>query len=447
MKKWALPSEEQPWELSVRGVDSKSASEDMRILFLTIGYPPTAVYGLATYTRSMAHALASRGHEVHVLDCNPWCTPGDEQDEGVTLHRRRPPQVRGVRHLLRWVSKPAYATVESWRKKWFRNRFQPDSVMRRVIYAYQYFRAYRGLGTNFDVVESPGLSLDLFFGLLRPTPLVVNLHTPPGFELTLERGHLGTGARLANGLDRASAFRANLLTSGSRSMVQTLRNSGWLDSHEPWVVPLTMDPSLWSALPSALETAPVVLTVGRLDFRKAPDILVEAAVQLRQEIEGLEVVFVGSTTGPNEHGDRVIRLAQQLGAPCRFEGQIDHEELLSRYASARVVAIPSRSESFSLAGLEAMAAGRPIVCTSRVGLADLVNDTGAGTVVAPDDPAALAEGLKPYLESPLLAAEAGERGREVVRTRLAPDEIASQREAAYDEAIRRWRAQRNGLNG
>jgi glycogen(starch) synthase len=419
----------------------------VRILFLTIGYPPTGLYGLATYTRSMAQALASSGHEVHVLDCNPWCTPGDEQDDGVTLHRRRPPRIRGFRRILRWVSEPAYTTVESWRKKWFRNRFQPDSVTRRLIYAYQYFRAYRGLEMHFDVVESPGLSLELFFGLLRPTPLVVNLHTPVGFELTLERGHLGRGARLANELDRASAFRANLLTSGSRTMVQTLRNSGWLDSHEPWVVPLTMDSSPWSSLPSAHETAPVVLTVGRLDFRKAPEVLVEAAVQLRREIEGLEVVFVGNTTGQNEHGDRVVRLAQRMGAPCRFEGQISHEELLSRYASARVVAVPSRSESFSLAGLEAMAAGRPIVCTSRVGLADLVNDTGAGTVVAPDDPAALAEGLKPYLETPALAAKAGERGREVVRTRLAPDEIASQREAAYEEAIRRWRRQRNGLDG
>jgi glycosyltransferase involved in cell wall biosynthesis len=106
------------------------------------------------------------------------------------------------------------------------------------------------------------------------------------------------------------------------------------------------------------------------------------------------------------------------------------------------VAIPSRSESFSLAGLEAMAAGRPVVCTSRVGLAELIEGTGAGTVVEPDDPAALAAGLRPYLEDRALAAEAGERARAVVTTRLAPARIAQEREVAYEEAIRRWHHRR-----
>jgi glycosyltransferase involved in cell wall biosynthesis len=394
----------------------------------------------------MAQALAARGHDVHVLDCNPWTKSIDEKDEDVTLHRRRTLRVRGFRHVLRWASDTALPTVQSWSRDWNRQRFQSQNVLRRVLNAFQYYHAYRGLRTRFDVVESPGLSLELFFGLLQATPLVVNLHTPPGFERTLERGALRLGARLANELDRASAFRANLLTSGSRSMVQTLRNSGWLNSHEPWVVPLTMDASTWASLPSPLDTGPVVLTVGRLDYRKAPDVLVQAAAGLGQEIEGLEVVFVGNTTGPNEFRDRVLTLATRIGAPCRFEGQITHEELLSRYASARVVAVPSRSESFSLAGLEAMAAGRPIVCTSRVGLAEWVDGTGAGTVVAPEDPAALADGLRPYLEDQALAAKAGEASRDVVRTRLAPGTVASAREAAYEEAIRRWSRQRKRVS-
>jgi glycogen(starch) synthase len=97
-----------------------------------------------------------------------------------------------------------------------------------------------------------------------------------------------------------------------------------------------------------------------------------------------------------------------------------------------------------MAGLEAMAAGRPIVCTARVGLAEWVEGADAGTVVAPEDPEALAQGLRPYLEDPALAAKAGEAAQEIVRTRLAPDAVASARETAYDEAIRRWRDGRKG---
>jgi glycogen(starch) synthase len=420
----------------------KARVPTMRILFLAIGYAPTALHGSAVYTRHMARALASRGHEVHVLDCDPWGKERDEEEDGVAFHRRRLRRVRGLRYIQRALPAPAWSVLESWRHERLLGWFDSESVKRRIINAYHYYDAYRRLGTYFDVVESPGLSLDLFFGLLRPTALVVHLHTPVGFELLLEREHLGPRVSFANWLDRTSALRANVLTSGSRMMVQALRKSGWLSSNEPLIVPLTIDPSRWSSLPSAHDTAPVVLTVGRLEFRKAPEVLVEGAARLREEIEGLEVIFVGSAGRPSEYRDRLVDLAQRVRAPCRFEGQITDAELLSRYASARVVAIPSRSESFSLVGLEAMAAGRPIVCTSAVGLAEFVEGTGAGTVVPPDDPAALAEGLRPYLESPALAAKAGERAREVVRTNFAPPKIASEREAAYEEAIRRWRGRR-----
>jgi glycosyltransferase involved in cell wall biosynthesis len=417
----------------------------MRILLLTVGYPPNAsgLHGSAIYVRNTGHALAARGNDVHVLDCTGVRHDSRvETDGGVTVHRARPMRARGLDRIRRVLPPRTRAALDTRRRTWVTERFQADRVMRRVINAYQYHRAFRGLGLQFDVVESPGMSLELFFGLLRPTPLVVHLHTPPGLELMFEQGHLSWRARVADEVDRFSARRADVLTSGSHMMVDALRDRGWLAADEPRVIPLTIDAAPWSVVPSVRDTAPVVLTVGRLDARKAPEVLVEGAARLREHIDDLEVVFVGHGGRPNEYRDRLVDLARQTGAPCRFEDQIPDEELMARYASARVVAIPSRSESFSLAGLEAMAAGRPVVCTSRVGLAELIEGTGAGTVVEPDDPVALAAGLRPYLEDRALAAEAGERARAVVTTRLAPARIAQEREVAYEEAIRRWHHRR-----
>ena len=78
-----------------------------------------------------------------------------------------------------------------------------------------------------------------------------------------------------------------------------------------------------------------------------------------------------------------------------------------------------------------MAGGRPVVCTSNTGLAEILDGSGAGAVVPPDDPGALAAALRPYLADASLAAEAGTRGRELVRRICSPDRIAAERERCY----------------
>lgn len=76
-----------------------------------------------------------------------------------------------------------------------------------------------------------------------------------------------------------------------------------------------------------------------------------------------------------------------------------------------------------------MAAGRPVVFTERNGAAEILAGSGAGVAVLPDDPAALAAALRPYLADPGAAAAAGDAGRRLVAERCDPQRIAEQREA------------------
>lgn len=208
----------------------------MRILLLTVGYPPSSLHGSAIYTRNMAEALAARGNDVHVLHCDDARHASrHETDGGVTVHRGRRVRARSLDRLRRVLPSRMRDALDARRRRWTGERFRADRATRRVVNAFQYHLVFRRLGRQLDVVESPGMSLELFFGLLRPTALVVHLHTPPGLELMLERGHLSWRARVADGVDRFSARRANVLTSGSHMMVHALRDHGWLDSDEPWV--------------------------------------------------------------------------------------------------------------------------------------------------------------------------------------------------------------------
>jgi glycosyltransferase involved in cell wall biosynthesis len=78
------------------------------------------------------------------------------------------------------------------------------------------------------------------------------------------------------------------------------------------------------------------------------------------------------------------------------------------YAAADVVVLPSRWEGLSLTAMEAMASGRSVVASRIPGLEELV-DPGVGTLVAPDEPAALAEAVAARLSSSALASAEGLR--------------------------------------
>lgn len=129
--------------------------------------------------------------------------------------------------------------------------------------------------------------------------------------------------------------------------------------------------------------------------------------------------------------------ARAVGVPCCFLGATSATDMPAVYGRARVLALPSRFDNFPTVALEAMASGRPVVCSSRSGVAPLVERWGAGVVVEPDDPEALAQALLPFLESPEASAEAGERGRAAVQRELDPTKVARLRVEAYRRAIDR----------
>jgi glycogen synthase len=61
----------------------------MRVLFVSMEYPPETSYGgIGWYIAMMARALAGRGHEVHVLSCVRGQARRDYVEGGVQVHRR-----------------------------------------------------------------------------------------------------------------------------------------------------------------------------------------------------------------------------------------------------------------------------------------------------------------------------------------------------------------------
>ena len=156
----------------------------------------------------------------------------------------------------------------------------------------------------------------------------------------------------------------------------------------------------------------------------------------------VRVVFVGGSNYTRDgmlYADWTAARARELSSPCRFVDFVPRDELPAWYGRARVAVLAARYDNFPVAGLEAMAAARPLVTTSRTGVAELVAGTESGVMVPPRDPKALADALRPYLLDPSRAGADGRRARSVVERHCAPDVVAAAREVVYEEAVVRWR--------
>ena len=138
-----------------------------------------------------------------------------------------------------------------------------------------------------------------------------------------------------------------------------------------------------------------VLFVGRLTTEKHVGVTLEAVARLVPEIPDITFDIVGG-------GDQRRNLeltAQRLGIADRvvFHGRVSEEELRAAYTKADVFAIASIAELQSIATMEAMASGLPVVGANAVALPHLVHDGENGYLFEPGDVDDLADKLKRVL--------------------------------------------------
>jgi glycosyltransferase involved in cell wall biosynthesis len=133
---------------------------------------------------------------------------------------------------------------------------------------------------------------------------------------------------------------------------------------------------------------PFVLFVGRLEARKGPDVLIEAVSEVLKTLD-IGLILAGS-------GDSkpYLNLAakKNILEKIRFLGFVDDVILHKLYAACDLFVFPSRMEGFGLVALEARAAGKFIVASNVGGIPEAV-PSGAGILVPPEEPLALANAI------------------------------------------------------
>lgn len=150
------------------------------------------------------------------------------------------------------------------------------------------------------------------------------------------------------------------------------------------------------------------LTTGRLTVQKGHTVLLKAIAMEKERLSKVFFAFAGdgAQRGKLEAEARELGLADQV----RFLGI--RKDVSALLQAADLFVQPSLWEGLSLAMLEALFAGCPVLATRVEGVVDVITDGQTGTLVEAGDPAALAEAMLRLLEDESLRkslAQAGER--------------------------------------
>jgi glycosyltransferase involved in cell wall biosynthesis len=155
---------------------------------------------------------------------------------------------------------------------------------------------------------------------------------------------------------------------------------------------------------------PLVLFLGRLTAQKGPGTFLRAAARVARARERVRFVVAGS-------GDLypdLVAEAERLGLGRRvhFTGFLEGEDVERMYSLADVYVMPSHSEPFGIAALEAMCAETPVIVSERSGVAEVLTNS---LKVAPGDDRELASLILAVLERPALRESLVANGNEDVK--------------------------------
>ena len=196
---------------------------------------------------------------------------------------------------------------------------------------------------------------------------------------------------------------------------------------------LDLDTSLQTRPRSEAE-APVITTIGNIRRVKGHDVLIRAIPGVLAECPSARFTIAGEVLEPDFFAE-LERTIEDLGVTqhISFVGKItDQQQYLQ---TGNIFVLPSRSEGFSNALIEAMAAGLPCVATDVGGNAEAIQTGVNGLIVPPEDPARLAQAILCLLRDPSLARDMSVAARQSARARFSTDAMLTNVARVYRDVL------------
>jgi glycosyltransferase involved in cell wall biosynthesis len=181
-----------------------------------------------------------------------------------------------------------------------------------------------------------------------------------------------------------------------------------------------------------LRDNPIILFLGRLNFIKGPDMLLQAFCNVKDKLKNYHLVIAGPDEGQLALLKK-IAAAYEVENRVHFIGYIRGNDKSQAYHAADLLVIPSRKEAMSIVVLEAGIAGTPVLITSQCGLNEIETISGGKVVEASID--GLQEGLVEMLTGTKTLKAIGANLNKFVRDRYLWDVIINKYIMLYNQIL------------
>ncbi|MNH50310.1 GDP-mannose-dependent alpha-mannosyltransferase [compost metagenome] len=344
----------------------------MKILIASDLHWPT-INGVATFSRTLAQGLAERGHEVLVI--------------APSQTGKRSKQVDGTYLISRTASVP-FPFYQN-----FRISLTPQREVKKIIEDFEP-----------DVIHIQMLmwigQAAMKYGNKYGVPIVSTNHAMPE-NLMDNLKLLAPVARPINFMLREYGRRFHSKSDCVTMPTQSAIDMFNVEFPNPMIAvsngidlsrfqPGPVDPAIYKKFHLPMDR-PIISYIGRLDAEKHLSVLVKAFAHMHKETNA-HLLIVGDGTD----ADRLHYLTRELSiiSHVSFTGRVTDEEITALHRVGSVYCMPSPAELQSIATLEAMASGQPIVAVDAGALRELCQDGRNGYLCDQDDDEQIAEKLK-----------------------------------------------------
>ena len=394
--------------------------------------------GVERHVVVLSDLLRQRGHQVTTL-----CPPGDWLPaqlrevgvpvEEVAMHGRRSYKV--VRELPQFVRDNKFDLIHSHltRATYFGfltghlTRLPVVSSVHVLTHDFVYRRLFPRPGNQIitvseclrDALLRHGIPEARVRTIHNGTNFGVNVLSPdampaPQRELLREEEHAVHAGRSLGGRLRSEEETAEEFDSYRR---QSRPRPECLTVHSEWSVP---------------QDAELVGMFARMEEFKGPFVLTQAVRKIVAARPRAYFFFVGPIEA--EMQQALWEIADRDGIVDRLRFTGGRDDVPRLMAAMDVVTLPSRYEACSMAIIEAMMLGKPVVATRAGGNPELIQDGETGLLIE-RNPDALANALIRILSDPLHKLQMGEAARQRAMSRFSASVMVNQIEALYKEMI------------